>query len=201
MHSRRKKTEGFTLMEAMVVVAIVAITAALAAPGLSRTMADRRAGEATHSMVRIGARARGEALAYGRAIALVYSEDSTSAAGDDGSVEMWRGNLDRCSANDWATLITSDCSADPRCVGSLDMGEFDYPSHSVRMRMVGGTSGTLCFQPDGDMLVSTGGPFAGVAPGGGDAVRFNFTRLEGATPAGVERAVVFPFGGAARIVR
>ncbi|MFK7988812.1 MAG: GspH/FimT family pseudopilin [Sandaracinaceae bacterium] len=201
MQSRREKTEGFTLMEAMVVVAIIAITAALAAPGLSRTMADRRAGEATHSMVRIGARARSEALAYGRAIALVYSQDSTSAAGDDGSVEMWRGNLDRCSANDWGSLITADCSANPRCVGMLDMGEFDYPNHSVRMRMVGGTAGTLCFQPDGDMVVSTGGPFSGVAPGGSDAVRFNFTRLESGTSAGVQRAVIFPFGGAPRILR
>lgn len=188
-------------MEAMVVVAIIAITAALAAPAIGRTMADRRAGEATHAMVRLGARARSEAMVYGRAMALRFTETSSGAAGDDGSVELWRGRLDRCAANDWATLITADCSADARCVESLDMGTYEYPSHRVRMRMVGSTEGVICYQPDGDMLVATTGAFLTVAPGGADAVRFNFTRLEGGASAGVARGVILPFGGVPRVLR
>ena len=64
-------------MEALVVVAIIAITAALAAPAMSRAYADRRANEATHGLVRLTARARSTALTYGRAVVLSYAETTT----------------------------------------------------------------------------------------------------------------------------
>ena len=188
------------------VVAIIAITAALAAPALSRSMADRRASEATHALVRIGAQARSEAMLHGRAVVLRYYESSGGPSGSDGSVEMWRGRVDRCRANVWADLITADCSADARCVASLDMGNYEYPTHRVRMRIAldGVAQADICFEPNGDMYFSTGGAFLTNLPDAGanpDGVRFTFDRLEGGSAAGVQRAVVFPFGGTPRIVR
>lgn len=179
-------------------VAVIAISAALAAPAISRTMADRRAVEATQGLIRIGARARGEAMAYGVAFLLRYARASTG--GNNGRVELWRGNVDRCSANDWSTLAGT-CAGNPRCVSSHDMGTYVYPSHSVRMRLTGADAADLCFEPHGDMFVSTGGAFATVPPSGADAVLFTFDRLEGTRVAGVQRRVVFPFGAGPRMAR
>lgn len=194
---------GFTLMEAMIVVAVIAITAALAAPAISEAMADRRATEATHALVRIGARAHAEAMAYGRAHVLVYS--TQSSGGTNGRVRLWRGTVNLCGANDWTSIITSSCAGNPSCVDQLDMGTYDHGSHQVRLRLPGATdSAFLCFQPDGEVLVSTGGgTFTPTPPAGSgsDAIRFTIDRLLNGGTEGVQRVVVFPIGGTPRIQR
>lgn len=191
----RTRTQGFTLMEALIVVAVISISAGIAAPALSRAMANRRANEATHSLVRIGARARSEALVYGRAHLLRYA-DAT-----DGRVELWRGRLDRCSANDWATIVSADCNADPDCLDAVDMTSFASTSHSVRMRLPGASAADLCFEPSGESYVSTTGLFGTTPPSGTDGVLFTLQRLESGADAGPLRRVVFPFAGTPRIAR
>lgn len=185
-------------------VAIIGISAAIAAPALSEAMADRRANEATHGLVRIGARARSEAMATGRAHVLVYS-DASGGTTANGSVQLWRGRSNLCTANLWGDIITGACNTSVDCIDSLDMGVYNHGTHQVRMRLPSAGNATLCFQPDGEVLVSTaaGGVatrFSPNAPDGSlDAVRFTFQRLVSGTPAGVQREVVFPFGGTPRI--
>jgi prepilin-type N-terminal cleavage/methylation domain-containing protein len=188
---------GFTLLEALVVVAIIGISAAIAAPALMEAMADRRAGEATHSLVRLGARARTEAMAYGRAHLIVYSNNA------NGSADLWRGNLNLCDGVNWTTIVAGGCAGNRNCLERLDMAAYTYPTHSVRMRLPGAGAQSLCFQPDGEMLVSGGlaGPWSATAPAGAEGVRFTFERLESGAPSGVTRAVVFPFGGTPRVLR
>lgn len=183
-------------------VSIIGISAALAAPTMMRAMAQRRASEASHSVVRIGARARSEALAYGRAHVLVFSEASGSGS-SLGSLTLWRGRIDRCSANDWGTIITGACSASPDCIDSVDFGIYDYPTHKVRLRLPGGTAGALCFQPDGDSYFAgaVGAVWRITPPAGIEGVRFILERMENGVVVGVQRAVVFPFGGSPRIAR
>lgn len=191
----RTRSQGFTLMEALIVVAVISISAGIAAPALSRAMANRRANEATHSLVRIGARARSEALMYGRAHLLRYAD------GTDGRVELWRGELDRCSANDWTTILDGGCEDNPSCRDVVDMASFAASSHSVRMRLVGATAADLCFEPSGETYVSTAGLFGTTPPSGSDAVLFTLQRLENGAASGPLRRVVFPFGGTPRIAR
>lgn len=196
---RRQRRAGFTLLEAMVVVAIIGMTAALAAPALSEAMATRRANEASYALVRIGAQARAAAMAYGRAHLLRFSNTS-GGSGSDGRVQLWRGQLNLCSANDWSTLITGTCSGSQTCVGQLDMGSYDFGTHRVRMRITGATAADLCFQPDGEMYVAaSGGVWAATAPSGTGGVLFTFQRLVSGSPDGVVRRVVFPFGGSPRV--
>lgn len=186
------------------VVAIIAISAAVAAPSLSEAMAIRRANESTHAMVRIGARARSSAMLFGRAHVLSYSQNSFGPGGDNGRVELWRGRVDRCTANAWGTIMAGGCAGNVDCVDELNMGTYAYPTHRVQMRLPGATTGMLCFQPDGDMFVSIdGSPFATNVPVGGgvDGIRFTFQRTENGSNVDVLRRVVFPFGGSPRIDR
>lgn len=189
-------------MEVMVVVAIIGMSAAIAAPALMEAMANRRAGEATQMLVRVGARARAEAAAFGRAHLLVYSDASTGTGGTYGSVQLWRGRVDRCTANDWPTIVGASCGSDPNCIDMVDMGSYAYPTHRVQMRMDGASTGALCFEPNGEMYFQSGaGLFTTTPPAGTDGVAFTFTQLNGASPVGVQRHVVFPFGGTPRIAR
>lgn len=186
------------------VVAIIAISAAVAAPALSEAMAVRRANEATHAMVRIGARGRSSALVFGRAHVLSYSSNSNGLGGDNGNVQLWRGRVDRCTANSWATIMAGGCAGNPDCVDQLNMGSYAFATHRVQMRLPGAATGMLCFQPDGDMFVSIdGSPFANNVPvgGGTDGIRFTFQRTENLAAVDVLRGVIFPFGGAPRIER
>jgi prepilin-type N-terminal cleavage/methylation domain-containing protein len=194
----RNRRAGFTILEAMVVVAIIAISAALAAPALSEAMAQRRAGEATHELVRIGARARSEAVAYGRAHLLQYADTG------DGRVQLWRGRVNLCAANDWGTILTGSCGANPDCVDQLDMSFYDHGTHRVRMSIPGGpATANVCFQPDGEMRFQSGaGGWTTTPPGSGSqGIVFLFERLEDGANAGVDRRVVFPFGATPRILR
>ncbi len=193
---------GFTLLEAMTVVAIVGITAALAAPAMMSSIANRRAGEATHSVVRIGARARSEAIGFGRAHVLTFTERSSGPGGNLGTLQLWRGRFDRCSANDWTAIIGASCVGNPDCVDSLDMGTYAHTTNRVQMRLVGAAAGSICFQPNGDMFFAGAGGLWGTAPPvGADAISFRLRRLTNSSPTGVDRFVVFPFGGTPRISR
>jgi len=199
---RRSSLSAFSLLEMMVVVSIVGITAALAAPAMMSSIANRRAGEATHSVVRIGARARSLSIGFGRAHVLRFTEASAAPGGNFGTLELWRGRFDRCSANTWPTIITGACSASADCVESLDMGYYAHTSNQVRLTLDGATAGSICFQPNGDMFFSgAGGLWGTTPPAGTDAITFQVERLSGGSTAGVNRFVVFPFGGTPRILR
>lgn len=200
-HTSRRRA-GFTLIEALTVVALIAIATALAAPGVMNAMANRRATEATHAVVRIGARGRAEALAYGRAHVLTYTNVSTGPGGDFGTLELWRGRSDRCTANDWTAIMTGSCASNVDCVDSLDMGSYAYPTHRVRLRLDGATRGSLCFQPNGDTFYANAGGLWGTTPPAGiDAVQFRVQRVSSGTTTGVDRLVVFPFASGPRIRR
>ena len=186
----------------MVVVAVIAISAALAAPALSEAMAVRRASEASHSLVRIGARARSESMAYGRAYLLTF--DGAELA----TLQLWRGTTNLCSANDWADRVDAgDCSGDPNCVEQLSMQMYDHGTHRVVITQPVGAL-TMCFQPDGEVRFISGGPPAAnaawntTAPdGSSEGLVFALDRQENGATAGVVRRVVFPYGSSPRILR
>ncbi|MEQ9081721.1 MAG: prepilin-type N-terminal cleavage/methylation domain-containing protein [Sandaracinaceae bacterium] len=202
-HSRKlRRRAGFTMIEALIVVAIIAVTAALAAPGLSRAMAIRRASETSHDIVRMGALARSEAMMYGRAHLLIYTEN-TAEGRPLGRLTVWRGRSDRCNGNAWATLVTPACTRAAGCVEVLDMDERATSTHEVRVAPQDARQTPLCFQPNGEMYISTSGAVVGPYTNRAavEGVVFDIDRRENGSPVGVQRNVIFPFGGNPRIQR
>jgi Tfp pilus assembly protein FimT len=187
-------------MEAMVVIAIIGVSAVLAAPALIDAMANRRATQATESLVRLGAVARMEAMTYGRAHLIRYTDTSTGVS-PNGSVTVWRGQSNLCAANNWTAIVVGACEGNPSCIDELDMAWFGQSTNQVRMRLPGATTADLCYQPEGELFVRTGGVFGTTPPSGTEGVRFTFRRITAGAPSGVERAVIFPFGGVPRTQR
>jgi len=163
------KRRGFTLMEMMIVLAVIAIAVTLAAPAISNATRERRAGESTLDLVRLARRARSEAMAYGRAYLMRYTEASAPSY-DVGRVQLYRGRSSGCNSNDWDSLadgILRDAIACPAlgaaeassfCVDQVNLENSDYSRQGaiVQMRLLPPTGAgfravDLCYEPTGVM--------------------------------------------------
>ncbi len=182
----------------MIVVAIVAISAALAAPAIGRAMAISRADRATHDVLRIVRNARSLSLSFGRAYLLRF--DTLG----DGRVELWQGTTSACRLQNWTPITAGgNCQApgapSDNCVDYVDAVTYDSGFHHVRISSVAGVD--VCFQPNGDALTrTTGAAGAWVVPVNG-VVRFQVDRLEASATPDPVRQVVLPFGAAPRRLR
>ena len=184
---------GFTLLELMVVVTIIGVVAALAAPSIGTALANRRTNELALDVVRLVRNGRSAAAGHGVAHMLRVQ--------DDGNFSLWRGTSDRCNSNEWATITADECLPTmPRC----DMAVFPVVGDSTYAATISGGARALCFEPSGRMLWSTtagvAADFSSVAPATG-GFQVTVSRSSGGATAGVPKLVVIPFGGDARILR
>ncbi|MFO0683926.1 MAG: prepilin-type N-terminal cleavage/methylation domain-containing protein [Sandaracinus sp.] len=194
----RRRFGGFTLLELMIVVTIIAISAALAAPAIGRAMAISRADRATHDLLRIVRNARSLSLTYGRAYLLRFNSTG------DGRAELWQGTTSACRLENWTNIVAAgNCQApgapSDNCVDYVDSASYDGGYHHVRLTSVAGVD--VCFQPNGDALTRpTGGAGVWVVPPNG-VVNFQVDRMEATTTPDPVRGVVLPFGAAPRRLR
>ncbi len=207
---RRKSVEGFTLTELMIVVAVIALVAALAAPGISGAIAERRTQDASIDLVRMMRSARGASAGYGRAYLVRVRPDASSGVGE---VEVIRGSNNLCATavfedDDALGCLEADCVEiwpDPHTTGVVGS------AYTIELSTATGDH-NLCFQPNGIMLTQAVGggsvffdtnrdPASGNAGTGG--LTYTIQRFDlDAAATGVARRVVIPSGGGdARILR
>ena len=182
---------GFTIMELLVVVIIIGVVAALAAPTIGTALANRRTNELALDVVRMVRHARSSSMGHGVAHVLSFT---------DGHLEVWRGENNRCNGNDWATLLSADCGATSRCTDYLDPDAIS--SSSTYTAAISNGITFLCFEPTGQMYWSdsTTAAFSNLNTVGG-ALTVTVERSFGGATQGVSKQVIIPFGGDARVRR
>lgn len=195
----RRSEAGFTLMEAMAVVIIIGIATAVAIPSITGAVSDSRAGETTRSLVVLARQTRSEAVGFGRAHVMRWSDAA------NGSFTVYRGFVSDCNGNDWAAVFAAPAcgTAGSMCIGRMRSSDANVGSSEVRIVNVEGHANVdICYEPSGRMKyrTSTSGQFlsANTITGG---FRFTFTRYEAGSAVGVVRTVLVPLGGDTRELR
>ena len=134
-----RRVQGFTLIELMVVAAIIGVSVVIFTPSFVFSINDRRAASAVSEVARLGRRARSEAIGTQRAH-LVWIQIGGAVAGATGNVQLIMGTSAHCDVQNWATL-QRDCSATPigpACLETLDLHDthWSHPPFQIRLRSV-----------------------------------------------------------------
>lgn len=191
-----KQRDGYTLVELMVVVAIILITAGIAGPAFMRSLALTRASYGAQDLLRLSRHARSVSLANGRATLLLFGQVAGSSR-----VELWARDYDdanrhRCPSPAPA-LGAAGVAAGWTQVDFVDAANYQIGNSTVQFELHGfsGGSDAICFRPNGDMMVEVGGTFS--VPPNLQVVRIR--NLVGGSETLPAREVVYPFLAAPRM--
>ncbi|MCB2020349.1 MAG: prepilin-type N-terminal cleavage/methylation domain-containing protein [Burkholderiaceae bacterium] len=209
MRGTRRAQAGFTLLELVVVVAIVGVVAGLAAPQIGDALADNKAARLQLDVVRLARQARARSAGQGRAHVLYFIPTPNNGLGQ---MEIWQGVSNRCNGTDWGALgvggAPGACAANAFCWDAINPLQYGSGSNTYRIGSVPAGPLQICFEPDGRTLHR--GTSAQVwsatnlSPSGANiagAFTFNVTRLVAGSPHGVARRVLLPLGGDPRVIR
>jgi len=196
MTAHRPRTTGFSLIELMVVVAIISILAAMVAPDINRSRTEAEIGNAAAALVRLGARARAHATYTGLAHTVAF----LPALGDgQPGVVLARGTNSRCNSVVWNFANLMGVDADNNDV-VLRAGRDTY--NGMQIRPLNVDLPQICIEANGRTLLRAGnaGLFADNVGGVTDVV-FSLARWNGGVLASADRQVVFPNGNVPRLVQ
>ena len=204
-HSSRQNERAFTLLELMVVVGIIALVAAIAAPTIGTARADGHTNEVANEIVRLMRRARAASAGYGRAHLLIFDPADD---GGDGVFTVYRGVNNRCATNDWPALTAAGCDGNEMCIDSVEADGQTLGTSRYQMEAPDFPGGLqVCFEPTGitrwrrtvaTTFLTDNADIGGSLQGG---FRFSVQRRNRNGEQGVARRVILPLGSDARIQR
>jgi prepilin-type N-terminal cleavage/methylation domain-containing protein len=181
-----RRTKGFTLMELMVVVAIIAIVSAAVVPSFSLALKRGRQREAANLIVQAVFAARSRAARTGRCHRIVIATDDTERDGGTGGsvrVDEYRAQSAECGS---ATNAANWQQLSSRIVGDIvgdDVAIFRVVKNDCTSELNSkGSTVTIRFEPTGGMYI-------------GDAIDERFFEI---TTKGVTRHVRLSTGGSVR---
>jgi type IV fimbrial biogenesis protein FimT len=190
--------QGFTLVEAVIVLTIVAILATLSVPAIMNTLTHQELSSATNSFVSQVEFARVRAAASGRSYRLrVELSDGTNC----GAIHLDESSGTACTNESIAILDVRVRSFDQKCT----QGESYVHIESVEPNVLGNGLVTLCFRPDGRVVRSdTGAAVEGsVGHEAGEALyvlrRYEHLSSGVPKPTALKRTVVIPYNGLVRL--
>lgn len=201
---------GFSLVELMVVVVIIAIVSALALPSMATAMRERRTQQAAISVLDIFRQVRTRAMFRGTSQVVVVRPSGSALI-----IEAWEGNSSSCRRSVFGTvttdmgtgLSTGSLSTVTRLV-QLDLTAGKYSRDGIQATVtlpttaVGGFQ--LCYTPTGNAffsLTTTGADPTSLTLSNdstttGTGGAFQIEVFQGT---GAHRRVVVPLGGVPRM--
>lgn len=199
----RQSEAGFSLLELMVVVVIIALLSALAIPTMLQAARERRVQQAAISVLDAFRNARGRAMYRGRAQMLVVQPSGGALR-----IELYEGTSNVCRNGRFGNLsgtLNVNSLADV-----LDLNDAVYTRDDLVAEITrpGGTSYLrVCFTPLGNTFfgttVYTGANDAWSNDynlvGVGGAFQIDLYQFRSGQVAGVRRRVLIPIGGTPRM--
>lgn len=199
----RRAESGFSLLELMVVVTIIAILSAMVLPGYTQAGRERRIQEAAVSVLDLVRAVRSRAMYRGRAQLLVIQ-----ASGSALRLDGWEGSESSCQLSRFGSMAGV---LDPMLrVAQLDLSAAEYTRDNLNavIALPAGTSYLeVCFTPTGNAyftqmpvsLPSEEWSNDALSTGSGGAYRIDVFQVLGGVENGVRRHVVIPLSGNPRM--
>lgn len=130
MGRNRKRVQGLTLIELMVVLIVMGTLAGVALPAMGAASANRRVSHVARDVIALFRRARYMSVAYGRAHQVRFVSSSEGLAAEPYAFEVIRGTGNACFTADFnvspAVPITAfNCAGNWRCVDSIYGSNYD----------------------------------------------------------------------------
>jgi prepilin-type N-terminal cleavage/methylation domain-containing protein len=209
---RPRSRQAFTMIEMLLVLAVVGALSAMILPGVSEAAADNRQAGAAEELMRVHRIIRSRVNQTGLAHLMVFTE---ADVGNHGSFRVFEGMNNRCVTTPWADVNDNDHTpverVDMAQINRLD-GSYSGSANSDEDRQVitlraatlaGGTATpqsvvNMCLQPNGMTYVSfAAGSFNFQLQS--TPIQFTLRRTVNDITHGVSRRVIFPVGGNARL--
>lgn len=202
---RRTRAElGFSLLELMVVVTIIAVLSALVLPSMTQAMRERHAQEAAIDVVDLLREIRGRAMYRGRAQTVAVRQVGTTVR-----MEAYEGTESSCRLSRFRVAAGTGF-VEAEQVALLDLASAQYSRDSLAS-VISIPTGTrylqLCFTPMGNTffateeisIPSTQWSNDNSAVGSGGAFQIDVFQARDGVVTGARRRVLIPLGGIPRL--
>ena len=219
--NRRRLRGGFTIIELMVVVTIIAIFAALAVPAMLRAGDDRKAFEMAHRTAQLLQSARARALSTGSAHLVTMTSSGFASNANAGQFLVYQGFFNLAASPNGTA--TSSCTNSTQWTALPTGGVPPYPAGPSNVLVDGlnymysldsplrsqiafnggpaGNSAALCFTPGGRVYYAAtvaGLSAAGITPLAAP-FEIQLRRYPSMTPEGLTRSVTIDGSDMARV--
>lgn len=139
--------DGYTLIELVVVISIIAVSSAMAAPSMTRAIQNRRAQSLANDITELFQRGLTRA-SYNNTAHIVTIHES---GGHIPIVRVWKGNEASCTDVTWTPVVSAtSCitTGGIACVGELRTELYSTANEVARLNLLGGTTVRgICFEP------------------------------------------------------